>query len=227
MLDSANPFILVFVVLANLLIGGYVYRRNQNAPANRAFGLMAAMAAVWTVAVILSHHSSLNAASCARILLASGSMLPLATLFFVELATERFGSDAPNRARWFVLPTAVFFLLSFTSLIVREATRDNGALRITYGTLHPAYVAWALLVFAFAAKWLIFSYRRSAGQSRPQAAYLLLAFVIPIVVGASTNLLIPLLFKSSIAKILRMRSPVFSGARFRRTLVKPRRSLPT
>jgi len=197
MLDSANPFFLAFVILANLLIGGYVYRRNQNAPANRAFGLMAAMAAVWTLAVILSHHSSLSVASCARILLASGSMLPLATLFFVELATERFESDAPNRARWFVLPTAIFFLLSFTPLVVRGATRDNGVFRITYGTLHPAYVAWALLVFAFAAKWLIFAYRRSVGQSRLQAAYLLLAFMIPIVVGASTNLLIPLLFKSS------------------------------
>jgi two-component system nitrogen regulation sensor histidine kinase GlnL len=197
MLDSANPFFLAFVILANLLIGGYVYRRNQNAPANRAFGLMAAMAAVWTLAVILSHHSSVSVASCARILLASGSMLPLATLFFVELATERFESDAPNRARWFVLPTAIFFLLSFTPLVVRGATRDNGVFQITYGTLHPAYVAWALLVFTFATKWLIFAYRRSVGQSRLQAAYLLLAFMIPIVVGASTNLLIPLLFKSS------------------------------
>src|SRR6185503_15849388 len=111
MLDSVNPFFLALVVLANLLIGGYVYRRNPNAPANRAFGLMAVMAAVWTVAVILSHHSSLGAASCAQILLASGSMLPLATLFFVELATERSGAGL-NRARWFVLPTSVFFLLS-------------------------------------------------------------------------------------------------------------------
>ncbi len=197
MLDSANPFFLSFVVLANLLIGGYVYRRNPNAPANRAFGLMAAMAAIWTVAVILSHHSSLSAASCARILLASGSMLPLATLFFVELATERSDSDVPSRARRFVWPTAVFFLLSFTPLVVQGATRDNGALRITYGALHPAYVGWALLVFAFAAQWLILFYRRSVGQSRLQAAYLLLAFMIPIVVGASTNLLIPLFFKNS------------------------------
>jgi PAS domain S-box-containing protein len=196
MLDSVNPFFLALVVLANLLIGGYVYRRNPNAPANRAFGLMAVMAAVWTVAVILSHHSSLGAASCAQILLASGSMLPLATLFFVELATERSGAGL-NRARWFVLPTSVFFLLSFTPLIVRGATRDSGIFRIAYGVLHPAYVVWALIVFAFAAKWLILAYRRSVGQSRLQAGYLLLAFMIPIIVGTFTNLLIPLFFKSS------------------------------
>jgi hypothetical protein len=157
---------------------------------------MAVMAAVWTVAVILSHHSSLGAASCAQILLASGSMLPLATLFFVELATERSGAGL-NRARWFVLPTSVFFLLSFTPLIVRGATRDSGIFRIAYGVLHPAYVVWALIVFAFAAKWLILAYRRSVGQSRLQAGYLLLAFMIPIIVGTFTNLLIPLFFKSS------------------------------
>jgi PAS domain S-box-containing protein len=123
-------------------------------------------------------------------------MLPLATLFFVELATER-SDPEPNRARWFVLPTAIFFLLSFTPLVVRGATRDSGIFRIAYGVLHPAYVVWALVVFAFAAKWLILAYLRSAGQSRLQAGYLLLAFVIPIVVGTFTNLLIPLFFNSS------------------------------
>jgi hypothetical protein len=105
MLDSTNPIVLVIIVFANLLIGGYVYWRNQSAGANRAFGLMAAMAAVWTIAVILSHHSSLNATSCARTLLASGSMLPLATLFFVERATERATSSSRYRMTWFLAPT--------------------------------------------------------------------------------------------------------------------------
>jgi PAS domain S-box-containing protein len=197
MLDSTNPIVLVIIVFANLLIGGYVYWRNQSAGANRAFGLMAAMAAVWTIAVILSHHSSLNATSCARTLLASGSMLPLATLFFVERATERATSSSRYRMTWFLAPTAIFFVLSFTPLMVRGASREDSVLRIAYGVLHPAYVVWALLVFAFAAKLLVRAYKTSVGQSRFQAAYLLLALLIPIVVGASTNLLIPLFFKSS------------------------------
>ena len=80
MSPSFNIVGLASVTFLNLLIGGYVFRRNTSAEANRAFGLMALVAAVWTFAVALSHHSTLDPGWCAATMLASGSLIPLATL---------------------------------------------------------------------------------------------------------------------------------------------------
>jgi two-component system nitrogen regulation sensor histidine kinase GlnL len=194
MLASANAIALLMVACANLLIGTYVYWRNPGAAANRAFCLMGAMAAVWTIAVDLSHHSSLDPAVCARAMLASGSMLPLSTLFFVELATGGTDRREMHFSRWLVVPAGCFFLLSFTSLVVVSASRGDGILRISYGELHPAYVAYALVGFGFAARWLGMAYRSSIGQAHLHARQLLLALLIPIIIGTSTNLLVPLIF---------------------------------
>src|SRR4029434_11048352 len=87
-LSLANPAMLLVVACANLLIGTYVYWRNRSAEANRAFALMATTAATWAVAVLVSHHSSLDPRITACSMLASGSMLPLTALFFVDLATR-------------------------------------------------------------------------------------------------------------------------------------------
>ena len=196
-LSSINPIALLAVACANALIGTYVYWRNRDAGANRSFALMAAMAATWTVAVAVSHHSTLDATLSARSMLASGSMLPLATFFFVDLATRSIRDRVTGRSHWFVVPAAFFFLVSFTPLVVGSASRAEGALRISYGPLHPAYVLYALLGFGFSARLLVATYKSSAGQSRTHAAQLLFALLVPIVIGTSTNLLVPLFFGAS------------------------------
>jgi two-component system nitrogen regulation sensor histidine kinase GlnL len=155
---------------------------------------MAAVAAVWTLAVSLSHHSTLDPGACASAMLASGSVIPLATLFFAELATGVHGSESHRPSSWFVVPAACFFVLSFTAHIVGSASRVDDVFRIQYGWLHPAYVVYALVGFATAARLLVAAYNSSAGQTRLHARQLLLALLIPIAIGTSTNLLVPLLF---------------------------------
>jgi PAS domain S-box-containing protein len=189
------------------MIGMYVYRRNRDAGANRSFALMAVMAATWTVAVAASHHSTLDATTLARSMLASGSMLPLATLFFVELAIRSARGGVAGLSSWFVAPAAFFFLASFTPLLVLSASRVEGALRISYGPLHSLYVLYALLGFGYSARLLVVAHRSSSGQARIHAAQLLLALLVPIVIGTSTNLLVPLFFgASSLGKF----GPLFS-----------------
>lgn len=202
MLSSVNPIALAAVACANLLIGVYVYGRNRGGGANRSFALMASMAATWTVTVALSHHSALDAGLSAGSMLAAGSMLPLATLFFVELATRPTSEARHSSAsRWFALPAGFFLLASFTPLVVVSASRGEGALRISYGVLHPAYVAYALLGFGVSARLLVAAYRSSKDQSRVHAAQLLFALIVPIVIGTATNLLVPLFLGiSSIGK---------------------------
>ena len=196
MSPSFNTVGLALVTLFNLLIGGYVFRRNTSGEANRAFGLMALVAAVWAFAVAMSHHSTLDPGWCAATMLASGSLIPLATLSFVERSIHP--TDArPLVSNRLAAPAGVFFLLSFSPLIVTTASREAGALRLIYGALHPVYVLHALVGFAIAATALIRCYRTSSGQERLDARHLLAALLIPIAIGTATNLLVPLMFAES------------------------------
>ena len=197
MSPSFNTVGLVLVTLSNLLIGGYVFRRNTSGEANRAFGLMALVAAVWAFAVALSHHSTLDPGWCAATMLASGSLIPLATLSFVERSIHPTDVPRPLVSNRLAAPAGVFFLLSFSPFIVTAASREAGALRLIYGVLHPVYVLHALVGFAIAATVLIRCYRTSSGQERLDARHLSAALLIPIAIGTATNLLVPLLFAES------------------------------
>ncbi|HMI32249.1 MAG TPA: histidine kinase N-terminal 7TM domain-containing protein, partial [Candidatus Limnocylindrales bacterium] len=197
MSPSFNIVGLASVTFLNILIGGYVFRRNTSAEANRAFGLMALVAAVWTFAVALSHHSTLDPGWCAATMLASGSLIPLATLSFVERSSRPADVPGPSISNMTTVPAAVFFLLSFSPLVVTTASREAGTLRLIYGPLHPIYVLYAIIGFAIAAKMLIRSYWASSGQEKLHARHLLTALLIPIAIGTSTNLLVPLLFAES------------------------------
>lgn len=190
-----------FVALLNLLIGGYVLRRNSSAGANRAFGLMALVAAIWTLTVSLSHHSSLDPGWCAATMLAAGSLIPLATLSFVERTTRSPEASALRISNTLTAPAGVFFLLSFSPFVVVTASREGGILRLAYGMLHPFYVLYAITGFSIAAMMLVGSYRSTSGQAKLHARYLLAALLVPIAIGTTTNLLVPLLFaKSSLGK---------------------------
>jgi two-component system nitrogen regulation sensor histidine kinase GlnL len=196
-----NTVGLVLVAGMNLMIGGYVLRRNPTAEVNRAFGLMASVAAVWTLAVTLSHHSALDPGWCSAAMLGAGSLIPLATLSFVERTIR--AADAPRFSFSIALaaPAAMFFLLSFSPHVIKTASREEGMLRLVYGVLHPVYVVYAIFGFVVAARILIRTFRSSSGQEKLHAGFLLGALLIPITIGTATNLLVPLfLAESSLGK---------------------------
>src|SRR6266542_6818633 len=68
----------------NLWIGVYVYRRGPHAGQNRAFGFMAATTSLWTIAIALVHYGNAGHAWALRLAFASGSLIPLGVLAFIE-----------------------------------------------------------------------------------------------------------------------------------------------
>ena len=96
---SAIP--LLVVAWLNLAIGLYVYRRNPNSQADRAFALMTSTTALWTVAVALPHCSTPPAVQFVRLALAAGSLMALGTLAFPESFPD---TSRPMRS----LPLQVF-----------------------------------------------------------------------------------------------------------------------
>ena len=129
--------------------------------------------------------------------LLAGSLIPLATLSFVERTTRSPEASALTISNTLTAPAGVFFLLSFSPFVVVTASREGGILRLAYRMLHPFYVLYAITGFAIAAMMLVGSYRSTSGEAKLHARYLLAALLVPVAIGTTTNLLVPLLFAKS------------------------------
>ncbi len=70
-------------------------------------------------------------------------------------------------------------------------------MRPLYGFLHPLFAAYLVVGFGLAAFSLISKFHQSTGLQRTQAGYLFLAFIVPGVLATTTNVLVPLLARTS------------------------------
>jgi len=191
---SVIAFLLLFVGLLNAIIGAYVFWRNPRGRPHGAFAMMATTTALWTAGVTLTCYGPFNLVG-ARLAWAAGSLIPLATLSFVESfpSGNRSGRGCQILA-YLAVPVA---LLAASPLLIAGVSIEGHTPRITYGPLHPILGAYVLGCFSYAAWVLVRRYRSSTGSLKLQAKHLLLALSIPIAVGTFTNLVLPLLFGTS------------------------------
>jgi PAS domain S-box-containing protein len=126
--------------------------------------------------------------------MAIGGLIPLTSVLFVN----RF-SPSKHGQRALALFTPVSLLLSIlsvTPLVVVSLDRSDGSSRITQGPLYLAFALHVLLCFSYAIGLLYSRYRAADEPLRSHLKRLLWALGIPIAVGTTTNLLLPLFFKS-------------------------------
>jgi PAS domain S-box-containing protein len=194
---EAGIFALAWIALLNIGIGLFVFLRNPRAPINRAFTFIAFTIALWTVAVGLVHYSNIHPTLAQRLSFAVGGLVPLGVVAFVE----RFCTASPRIARMATkicaLSAIAFLVLSFSPWIVYAATRDIGGLRSVYGPLHSLFALHVVVSFSWAVYLLILTYRTSSGLPRLVARQVLLALGISSAMATVTNVLAPLLFKTT------------------------------
>ncbi|HEY7531465.1 MAG TPA: histidine kinase N-terminal 7TM domain-containing protein, partial [Nitrospiraceae bacterium] len=200
--------LLGWIAVLNLAIGFYVYRRNTTAPANRAFAFTAGMIGVWTGALAwgrLQPHSfdmAIRTAFCA------GSLCP----FGILLLVEHFGATATihkRRLQLLAVVAVTLSALSFTPWMVSSVTREPYGMRPLYGFLHPLLAAYVVATFTLAAVALVQQYRHFTGIQKTQVGHLFLAFIVPGVLAATTNVFVPLIARTSAYNGL---GPIFSLA---------------
>ena len=202
--------LLTTIAILNLLIGLYIFRTSPRSPSHRAFGAMASAGAIWSFAVGLAHHSVIDVEVAARMMFVAGVMIPPATALFVEMFRVSHLHLRNRGSQWLIaasLPLAI--CSASTDWIVESAVRGSDGARLTYGALHPIFGVVALVGFAYSLWLLARTYSQSNGTLKIQAGYLLIALSVPIVLGCATNLIIPLLLKSSAYSQF---GPVFSLA---------------
>lgn len=186
-----------FIAGLNLWIGSYVYSRNSRAPANRAFGFMAAAISAWTMALAFAHFGSLANTWALRGAFAAGSLIPIAVLVFVESFPG--GPRSHRKVRRYVFtPLAIVLLtLSLTPLVVVSLIPGVGQSKATYGAAHPVFAAYALACFGYSMYSLAAKYKEATGRLKLQLRHLIFALAAPIALATSTNLMVPLFLNTS------------------------------
>lgn len=199
-------FLLAWIAVLNLAIGFYVYRRNPSAPLNRAFAFTALTIGLWTIALAWGRFQPASFEAAIRTAFGAGSLCPFGILLFVE----HFGGTARahnRRLRVLTVVAMALSVLSFSPWMVTGVTHEPYGMRPLYGVLHPFLASYVLLTFGLATTTLAQQYQRLVGLQKIQAGHLFLAFIVPGLLGATTNVFVPLIAGTSAYNGL---GPVFS-----------------
>jgi len=189
----------LFICVINLTLVLFVYFRNRHHLVNRLFAVSVLWVTFWTISDNFLHLLAETSAGLfwGRTTFAMASLIPASFLPFAGA----FPSDQKLPRNFVLSAFAVigisFFFVSFTPLIVTGVRYDDRGLHLTYGTLYPAFALYFVLCFATSFYLLWRKYQIVRGIERLRMRYLFLGTLITVVGGASTNLVIPLLFRTS------------------------------
>jgi len=176
-----------------------VLLHNRRAPTNRLFALAVFSIVGWivSISIALRLEDLELAVSIGHFAFAFAAAMPFTLLcvfhaFPVPQAT--YGRNlvvAPG------LFCAFFAVISFTPLIVRGAQRTDGRLNFIYGPLHPIFSLYVVLCFSLALYILWRKTQLAVGLRKLQLRYLLLGILLGGAGVISTNLIVPLIWRTS------------------------------
>jgi signal transduction histidine kinase len=185
--------------LANIGLGVVVLARQRRSKINQYFALFSFSVAVWTVsnALALAQLRAFSADFFPRLAFASASIIPLGFLLFSTVFPTS-NPRAPKRAVFaFAGVGLVFALASFSHLIVRDVVSSDGTLRIIYGPLHLPFAIYFITGLGFSLFLLVKKRRVLSGFERLQVQYLFLGVLLAAIGATATNLIVPLVLRSS------------------------------
>lgn len=194
---SAGVLALVGTATLNLAIGVYVYRRNPNAPLNRAFAFTAAAVAAWIGALAFGRYEPSMYHVAIRFAFAAGSLAPIGVIVFVE----HFPTPSPIKvtvvSRVLLATAVALSLISFSPWMARDVVAESHGMQTIYGPLHPLLGAYLVVSFTYAGRVLWVKYRNSTGLLRIQIRQLFCAFVIPGALITVVSVIVPSWLKTS------------------------------
>jgi PAS domain S-box-containing protein len=177
----------------------FVFFHNRDASENRRFAIAALAIAGWIVCIsfALAARNPDTTVTLGRLGFAFASAIPFSLLWMFDA----FSSSAERRISLRILVPGVFcvafVVLSLSPWIVSDALVREDRASFIYGPAHKAFGIYFLLCFALASFTLWQTIRSAAGVRKLQLRYLLLGIVLGGTGAITTNLLVPLLWKTS------------------------------
>lgn len=194
---TSLALLLLLVAALDILIGFYAWYRNPKSGPNQTFCCMAMATAAWAIGVALVCIGPLPPTNAGRLATAAASLIPTAT-FALSRAFPGAYAPRPDLMNWAALASGLACsAVSFTPMFVLSVERLDNQLLVTRGKLYPVFAAHIIAWFSLALLVLAEKYVTASGTLRSQTRLLLLAISIPISLGVTTNLLLPLFLGTS------------------------------
>ena len=187
----------------------FVMLHNPTARVNRRFGVMAFVTGGWILAIslALAANDPATTIGLGRIGFAFASTIPVALLWMVDsLSDARTWTHRLRR----LIPGClclIFVALSLGPWIVSGANPGVPRSNFIYGPAHRLFGIYFLLVFATGIYTLWKTSNQASGTTRVQLLYLLLGISLTGAGAITTNLIIPVVWKTSQYSLL---GPYFS-----------------
>jgi signal transduction histidine kinase len=173
--------------------------RNKRAAVNRLFGLAVLAILGWIVSISLGLETTSPglASILGRLAFAFAAAMPFTLLWLFHAFPVR--EPVGSSRLVFAAGTAcvLFMALSFSPWVLSGVERIGKRNDFIYGPLHPVYSAYAAACFGFALFVLGRKFYVASGIRRLQLGYFLLGVVLGGAGVVTTNLAIPLIWKTS------------------------------
>jgi signal transduction histidine kinase len=190
--------ILIVVTALDFGLGLLVLTRNPRNWVNRSFALFAISVACWSGAQVTNLLGGEPAVFWARWSFLMGGTTVLGLVLFFH--TFPFDNTLPRSKPFIVVAiwAGVISLLSTASpWVVSSATNTSRGRVLSYGPLYPVFAAYVFVCIGYSLVLMVKRTRAARGAERQQLTYLFIALVIPGLLGISTNLVIPLVTRTS------------------------------
>jgi PAS domain S-box-containing protein len=177
----------------------FVFFHNRRAAENRRFALSALTIAGWIICISFSLVAQTADAivTLGRLGFAFASVIPFSLLWMFDAFSPDSGRTLKPKIFIPAIFCGAFVFLSLSPWIVAGARLTPQRASFIYGPAHRAFGVYFLLCFVLALITLWRTIRSAAGTRKLQLRYLLLGILLGGAGAISTNLIIPLVWKTS------------------------------
>lgn len=191
--------ILVLTTAANVLLALIVWLKNASQRVNQYFALFSISVASWTLSngLVATYPDTAWGIVWARTAFVSASLIPVTFFLFVSVFPVAQPRPPAFATRLYLLAGLSAALASSTPLVAARTSSTNGVLQMAYGPLHPLFGIYMLSALSYSLFILYKKLSSLSGIERLQVSYVFLAVSLPLFGGTVTNLLIPLVLRSS------------------------------
>jgi two-component system, NtrC family, sensor kinase len=207
---DATLIAVISLCAINLFLAGMVFFRSPRNPSNQAFVFFVLTLVGWSFCLQRVFGSATPASEIlwGRPAFAFASLIGSSIVVFCQLFPDSTRPSLSKTSRLFILLGTLLAGLSLTPLMLRDMViSSNGQIERHYGPVYPVFAAFFLTALGHGIWTLTRKWRTSRGRSKQQIQYLWLGLCLLIGGATTTNLMIPILMRSSRASVY---GPYFS-----------------
>ena len=189
----------VIAALANGSLGLVVLFKDFPQRVNQYFAWFSFSVAAWALSngLVDAYASTPWGIVWARMAFVSASFIPLTFALFANVFPSPRPDPWPASLKMCVFIGLVFVATSMTPFIARRTDAIGGTLHVSYGPLHIPFGLYFVSVLAYSLYLLNRKLYVLKGLEKLQVRYVFFGMSLPILGGTITNLLIPLMSRSS------------------------------